>query len=50
MSPYKAFLEGKQTETESRQMFEALFKYCGQDTYAMVLLMDVLYRYAEENK
>lgn len=46
MSQYKAFLEGKQTETESRQMFEALLKYCGQDTYAMVLLMDVLYKYA----
>ena len=45
MSKYLAFLEGKQTPEESKQMFTDLLKYCGQDTYAMVLLMDVLYKY-----
>ena len=46
MTKYLAFLNGYQTEEESRQMFADLLKYCGQDTYAMVLLMDVLYKYA----
>ena len=48
MNKYLAFLEGKQTEEESQQMFTDLFKYCGQDTYAMVLLMDELYKRAEK--
>ena len=48
MSKYLAFLEGNQTEEESKQMFADLLKYCGQDTYAMVLLMKVLYQFAEE--
>lgn len=46
MSKYLAFLEGNQTEEESKQMFADLLKYCGQDTYAMVLLMKVLYQFA----
>lgn len=49
MSKYLAFMEGKQTPEESKQMFADLLKYCGQDTYAMVLLMDVLYKWADEN-
>jgi hypothetical protein len=47
MSKYLAFLEGKQTDEENKQMFADLLKYCGQDTYAMVLLMDVLYKFAK---
>ena len=47
MSKYLTFLEGKQNEKESKQMFADLLKYCGQDTYAMVLLMDVLYKFAK---
>lgn len=47
MSKYLAFLEGNQTEEESKQMFADLLKYCGQDTYAMVLLMKVLYKFAK---
>jgi hypothetical protein len=50
MSKYLAFLEGKQTAEESKQMFADLLKYCGQDTYAMVLLMKVLYRFAKGEK
>ncbi len=48
MNKYLAFLEGKQTKEESNQMFADLFQYCSQDTYAMVLLMDVLYKWALE--
>ena len=50
MSKYLAFLEGSQTEEESKQMFADLLKYCGQDTYAMVLLMKVLYKFANGEK
>lgn len=49
MGKYLEFLQGKQNEEQSRQMFEDLLKYCEQDTYAMVLLMDVLYQYADDN-
>ena len=47
--PKKVYmLNGKEiTEEESKQMFADLLKYCWQDTYAMVLLMDVLYKFAE---
>lgn len=48
MSEYEAFLKGKQTPEETTKMFEALEKYCAQDTYAMVKLMEVLYQYAKE--
>ena len=48
MTKYLAFLNGSQTKEESKQMFEDLFKYCGQDTYAMVLLMDVLYEWSKK--
>ena len=47
-SEYEAFLKGKQTPEETAKMFEALEKYCAQDTYAMVKLMEVLYQYAEK--
>jgi len=46
MGKYLEFLQGKQNKEESKQMFEDLLKYCGQDTYAMVILMDVLYDFA----
>ena len=48
MNKYLAFLEDKQTDEESKQMFADLLKYCGQDTLAMVLLMKVLYEKAEK--
>ena len=31
-------------------MFEALSKYCKQDTLAMVMLVEVLYKYAGKEK
>ena len=40
---YAAFLNGGLSENEEKEMFENLEIYCGQDTYAMVLLMNVLY-------
>lgn len=48
MNKYLAFLNGTQSEEENKQMFADLLKYCGQDTYAMVLLMDMLYKWAEQ--
>ena len=47
MSEYEAFLKDKQTPEETAKMFEALEKYCEQDTWAMVVLMKVLYQHAE---
>ena len=41
---YAAFINGDLTVEETQEMFKNLDIYCGQDTYAMVLLMDVLYR------
>lgn len=45
---YEAFIKGKMSDAEAQILFDGLEKYCGQDTYAMVLLMDVLYKYAEK--
>lgn len=50
MSEYQAFLENRQTPEASNAMFEALDKYCAQDTLAMVKLMDVLYFYAQKRR
>ena len=44
---YAAFLNGDLSETETKEMFKNIDIYCGQDTYAMVLLMDVLYQTAK---
>ena len=43
-SRYEAFITGKLSYEESKVLFDGLEKYCGQDTYAMVVLMDVLYK------
>lgn len=48
-SAYLKFLLRQQTKEESSKMFSDLEKYCRQDTYAMVLLMRELYRYAEQD-
>ena len=48
MSRYQAFLENRLTAEEEKILFEGLDAYCGQDTYAMVVLMQVLYQYAEK--
>jgi len=44
---YLAFQQGKLTPKEEKTLFDGLEAYCGQDTYAMVLLMDVLYKKAK---
>lgn len=43
---YELFLNGKLSKKEEQTLFDDLEKYCGQDTYAMVLLIKVLYEYA----
>lgn len=48
MSEYESFFKGKQIQQETEKMFEALGKYCEQDTLAMVKLIEVLYQYAEK--
>ena len=50
MNEYLLFLEGKKTEAEEKEMFRALSKYCEQDTLAMVMLVEVLYKYANFDK
>ena len=44
---YLAFMQGKLTLAEEKALFDGLEAYCGQDTYAMVKLMDVLYKKAK---
>lgn len=39
---FMAFMTGKQTPEESKQMMSNLHEYCGQDTMAMVRLLDVI--------
>lgn len=40
---YADFIAGLMSDNEAKEMFKNLDLYCGQDTYAMVLLMDILY-------
>lgn len=47
MDRYLAFMKGLLTEEEEKTLFDGLEKYCTQDTYAMVLLVDVLYKYLD---
>ena len=42
---YELFLNGKLSKKEEQTLFDDLEKYCGQDTYAMVLLINILYKY-----
>lgn len=39
---FMAFMTGKQTPDETKQMMANLHEYCGQDTMAMVRLLDVI--------
>ena len=39
---FMAFMTGKQTADQTRQMMANLHEYCGQDTMAMVRLLDVI--------
>ena len=47
MERYLAFIQGKLNLTEEKILFDGLEAYCGQDTYAMVKLMEVLYKKAQ---
>ena len=46
MERYSKFMLGKLSEEEEKILFEGLEVYCGQDTFAMVKLMEVLYKFA----
>lgn len=39
---FMAFMTGKQTTEQTKQMMSNLHEYCGQDTMAMVRLLDVI--------
>lgn len=39
---YLNFINGRQTADETSKMLQALLKYCGQDTFAMVELLRVI--------
>jgi len=45
MLQYNAFINGILPETEQPALWDNLIEYCKQDTYAMVLLLDVLRKY-----
>ncbi len=39
---FMAFMLGEQSPTETKEMMSNLHEYCGQDTMAMVRLLDVI--------
>ena len=47
MDRYFKYIKGELTPEEEEILFSGLEKYCAQDTYAMVLLMGVLYKKAK---
>lgn len=47
MTRYTAFMNGDLEPEQLPDLWKDLSAYCGQDTYAMVLLLDVLRKYAE---
>lgn len=47
MEQYLAFQQENLSPEEEKNLFNNLEAYCKQDTYAMVLLMDILYKYAK---
>ncbi len=47
LQEYLAFVTGHKTDPqELQELWDGLEEYCGQDTYAMVMLLDVLYEKA----
>ena len=46
MSRYFKFMMGELSTPEEQTLFDGLEVYCGQDTFAMVELMEVLYKFA----
>lgn len=47
MLQYKDFIAGKMPESEIDDLWQNLSAYCEQDTYAMVLLLDVLEKHSQ---
>lgn len=45
---FMAFMSGKQTSEQTKQMMSNLHEYCGQDTMAMVRLLDVIQKVIKE--
>jgi hypothetical protein len=44
---FMAFMTGKQTPEQTQQMMDNLHEYCGQDTIAMVRLLEVIQRHLQ---
>ena len=44
---FMAFMTGKQTSEQTQQMLDNLHEYCGQDTIAMVRLLEVIQRHLQ---
>ena len=45
---FMAFMTGGQTPEQTKQMMSNLHEYCGQDTMAMVRLLDVIFTYTNK--
>ena len=45
---FMAFMTGKQTAEQTKQMMDNLHEYCGQDTMAMVCLLNVIQNIIKE--
>ena len=45
MLQYNAFINGSLPEAEQPALWDNLIEYCKQDTYAMVLILDVIRKY-----
>lgn len=45
-----AFMTGKQTAEQTKEMMANLHEYCGQDTMAMVRLLDVIHNILKSYK
>ncbi len=46
---YLMFMQGKLSDEDSKALWKNLDAYCGQDTYAMKVLLNVLEKSAQEN-
>lgn len=47
---FMAFMTGKQTANQTKEMMSNLHEYCGQDTMAMVRLLEVIFRLTDDQK
>ena len=48
MNQYMSYVNGKINNEDELKLWNDLSKYCEMDTYAMVLLLDVLHKYTKK--